>query len=62
MNINIDSIIDMVLDFVDYLAEFTVTIGGVSIGLIDFFLVFIVVDVIILFIKAFTSKGGGNSD
>lgn len=62
MNINIDDIIDMVLSALDYLADFTVTIGGVTFSLIGFFLAIIVVDVIILFIKAFTSSKGGDSN
>lgn len=61
MNINIDNIIDMILYCIEQIAEFTVTIGGISIGIIDFFLVFILVDTIILFIKAFTSSKDGDS-
>lgn len=60
MNIDIDAVIDMVLSVLDYLADFTVTIGGVTFNLLSFFLAFIVVDVIILFIKAFTSSKGGD--
>lgn len=62
MNIDIDSVIDMILSAFGYIADFTVTVGGVTFSLINFFLAFIVVDVIILFVKAFTSsKGGDNS-
>lgn len=63
MNINIDSVIEMVVYLFDCLTSFTVTIGGASIGLVEFFLAFILVDAIVLFIRAFTSsKGGDNSD
>lgn len=60
MNINIDDIIDMVLSVLGYLADFSVTIGGVTFSLLSFFLGIIVVDAIILFVKAFTSSKGGD--
>lgn len=62
MNIDIDSIIDMILSVFSYISEFTVTVGGVTFSLISFFLAFIIVDVIILFIKAFTTPKGGDDN